>query len=397
MRRSVLLVAVPVILIIIVIALQAGNKGKAAPEPAAPVEPLKVWTRMDTLLHTYDSIVSADLDSAGITGAALVVVHKGEVALLRCYGVREQGTSDSIDAHTIFRLASVSKPITGTLAGILHSEGTLPLESRVIDYLPGFLLKDSANTYLMNLAHLLSHTSGLVPHAYDNLVEAGVAFRVILDSLFRVNISAPPGELYGYQNVMFSVYDTVAEAATGRPFKSLMRENVFRPFGMNDASVGYHDFAATRNRALPHSRGYISEPSEKNMRYFLTNPAAGINASISDMAAFMNAMLGHAPGAIDTATINHVLEPVVLSPLRWVYLRKWNSVESKHYALGWRIIGSYGTEIAYHGGYIRGYRAEVAICPEEDFGIAYLTNSPNHVGSTVVPTFLDLYFNEPGK
>jgi beta-lactamase class C len=392
MRRRVFLVAVPVTLIIIIIALQAGKQAAVDPEPILPPEPVKVWTRMDTLVHTYDSILSAEIDSAGILGAAIVVVHKGEVALLRCHGVTVQGTTDSIDAHTIFRLASVSKPITGTLAGLLSSQGTLPLDARVIDFLPGFRLKDSANTYMMTLAHLLSHTSGLVPHAYDNLVEAGVAFRIILDSLFRVNISAPPGELYGYQNVMFSVYDTVAKAATGKSFESLMRENVFGPFGMTDASVGYHDFAENTNRALPHSRGYIREPSENNMRYFLTNPAAGINASISDMAAFMNAMLGHAPEAIDSATIECILEPAVQSPLRWVYLRNWKSVESKHYALGWRIIGSYGTEIAYHGGYIRGYRAELAICRDEDFGIAYLTNSPNHIGSAVVPLFLDLYF-----
>jgi beta-lactamase class C len=173
-----------------------------------------------------------------------------------------------------------------------------------------------------------------------------------------------------------------------------MKKNVFQPFGMRDASVGMKAFMDNNNKALPHtSSGVQYRINNKNEGYFITQPAAGVNASISDMSRFMLAMLGHNPSAIDTATIRKILEPRVVSPLRWNYLRKWENVESKHYALGWRIIGAYGSEIAYHGGYIRGYRAELAICPDEDFGIAYLSNSPSGLGSGIIPLFLDWYFN----
>lgn len=353
-----------------------------------------VWTAMDSLIFNFEQKVSLEIDSSNTVGSALALVINGEVRILKCFGEKVKGSGDPVDRNTIFRLASVSKPITGALAGILDDEEILPLNSRIIDYLPNFRLKDSINTYDLNVENILSHTSGLVPHAYDNLVEAGVDFREIMDSLHRVNISAPPGRLYSYQNVAFSLYDTLLEAKTSNSFEKTMKKNIFQPFGMRDASVGMKAFMDNDNKALPHtSSGVQYRVNNKNEGYFITQPAAGVNASISDMSRFMLAMLGHNPSAIDSSTISKVLQPRVVSPLRWNYLRKWNHVESKHYALGWRIIGAYGTRVAYHGGYIRGYRAEVAICPDEDIGIAYLSNSPNGVGSGIIPLFLDMYFD----
>ena len=83
----------------------------------------------------------------------------------------------------------------------------------------------------------------------------------------------------------------------------------------------------------------------------------------------------------------------VVSPLRWFYLKHWDKVDSKHYALGWRIIGYKGRKVAYHGGFVRGYRADVALCREENIGIAFLTNSPNRFVSKSIPSFLNLYFD----
>ncbi len=393
-KRILFAVILPLIIIIIFYLFQNAQSGKTGVESSNDITE-KIWTRIDSIVYDYDSLVSRQLDFAGTVGAAIAVVHKGEILFLKCYGEREAGSGKPVDPGTVFRLASVSKTFTGTLAAMLSGNNSLPLHSRIIDYLPGFLLKDSINTYELSVEHILSHTSGLVPHAYDNLVEAGVDFRIIMDSLYRVNISAPPGRLYGYQNVIFSLYDTISGAATGTSFENLMQEMIYNPLGMNDASVGKEAFESNKNKALPHSSSGRKYRYRRNNRgYFLTNPAAGINASITDMARYMNAMLGHTPGVLDTSTINDVLEPRIISPLKWHYLRKWRNVNSKHYALGWRIIGAYGSEFAYHGGYIRGYRSEIAICREEDLGIAFLSNSPNGVDSGIIPLFLDLYFRE---
>ncbi len=348
----------------------------------------KVMTKVDSLIFRYDSLLSQKIDSSTIVGAAVVITYKGEIAHIKCYGVKEAGGEDSIDIHTAFRLASVSKTVTGVLSGILSDEKLVCLDDKVIDYLPGFKLKDSINTTDLSIRHILSHTSGLVPHAYDNLVEAQIPFNIIMDSLQLVNISAVPGELYGYQNVVFSLYDTIASAKTSKSYEELLQEKVFTPFGMSDASASFSSFAGNNNIALPH-RG--QKTLALNNRYYNTIPAAGINASISDMGQFLIALSGHDSTVLSSDITEKVLTPQVISPLRRVYLRKWSDVESKHYALGWRIIGYQGHHVAYHGGYVQGYRAEIAYCRDEDFGIAYLTNSPGGVGSGVVPELLDMW------
>ncbi len=351
----------------------------------------KVYTRMDSLVFKYDSLLAPLIDSAGTVGAAIVITYKGEIIYLKCYGVKEAYGKDPIDENTIFRLASVSKTITGVLAGILDSEGIIELDDKVIDYLPGFKLKDSVNTCDLTIRHILSHTSGLVPHAYDNLVEANVPFKTIIDSLKLVNISDVPGKLYGYQNVVFSLYDTISEAKTGMKFEDLLKEKVFGPFGMINASAGFQAFADNENKAFPHRR-FGELPL--NDRYYNTNPAAGVNASISDLGRFLLAVTGYNTGALSESVADKVLTPQVLSPLKRAYLRKWKGVESKHYALGWRIIGYKGHEIGYHSGFVEGYHAEIAVCRDEGLGIAFLTNSPGGVGSLTVPMFLDLYFEQ---
>ena len=77
-----------------------------------------------------------------------------------------------VDEHTLFRVASVSKGFAGQQASMLEQDGAFALNDRVVEHYPGFSLKDSVNTTDLTIKNLLSHTSGLVPYAFDNLVEA---------------------------------------------------------------------------------------------------------------------------------------------------------------------------------------------------------------------------------
>src|SRR5680860_920091 len=137
-------------------------------ENEIPVEaPARELLGIEELLVQYDSIVQSKIESTGIVGAAVVITYKNQIAFLKCYGVRKTGGNDSINVNTIFRLASVSKTMTGVLSGILSDENIIGLDDKIIDYLPGFRLKDSVNTNHLTIRNILSHTSGLIPHAYD--------------------------------------------------------------------------------------------------------------------------------------------------------------------------------------------------------------------------------------
>jgi beta-lactamase class C len=341
----------------------------------------------------FISFMGRELDSSRTVGAAYTIVHNGDVAYTGTFGEREYGTDLEVDPHTLFRLASVSKGFAGALACFLELDGAFSLDDRVVDHYPGFALKDSASTSNLTIRHLLSHTSGLVPYAYDNLVEADQKLNDIIARLDEVDISAPPGELYGYQNVMFSMLDPIARRTTGVPYQVLLEEKIFKPLGMKDASAGPMDLDKNPNLAFPHVKtraGYVSlNPHEG---YYNVMPAAGVNASISDMEQWLLALLGQKPEVMPDTILTSLSTPVIYTPLKWRYTRYWKPFRERYYSLGWRIYNYQGRQIVYHGGYIRGYRAEIAFCAEENVGIAFLQNSPNGLASRCVPTFFDLYF-----
>lgn len=336
-----------------------------------------------------------ELDSTNTVGAAYTIVHKGDIVFTGTFGERKRGSNQQVDQHTLFRLASVSKGFAGALACMLELDGAFSLEEKVVDYYPGFRLKDSVNTADLTIQHILSHTSGLVPFAFDNLVEADQELYAIVERLPEVNISAPPGELYGYQNVLFSLLDPITRRATGVPYQVLMQEKIFRPIGMTDASVGPVDLSLSPNMAFPHvrtGRGYV--PLDPHEGYYNVLPAAGVNASISDMGQWLLALLGKKPEHLPDTVRNRLASPIIYTPLKSRYTRYWKPFRERYYSLGWRIYKYQGRTIVYHGGYIRGYRAEIAFCPEEEVGIAFLQNSPNGLASRFVPTFMDLYFDQ---
>ncbi|MEN8116223.1 MAG: serine hydrolase domain-containing protein [Bacteroidota bacterium] len=363
------------------------------PEEYNPVSEIE-----HTITH-FDSILDVNLKQSGTIGAAVVITYKGKVALMKCYGVRKAGEKSLVDRNTIFRLASVSKPVTGVLAGILDAEKIIDLDDKVIDYLPEFELKNQESTNNLTVRHLLSHTSGLVPHAYDLMVEDHVPLEKIIKRLDEVDITAPPGELYGYQNVMYSIYDPIAERKTNKSFHALIKEKVFEPFGMKDASTGYEAFKNNQNKAYPHyNRGHNRfSPMRLNNKYYNTTPAAGVNASISDLSNFMIALSDEDSESISPKARETVFTPQVKSPLKRSYFRSWGRISSKQYSIGWRIVNYKGRTIAYHGGFVSGYKAEIAFCEEEEVGIAYLTNSPTNSSAKNIPAFLNMLFEYKDK
>jgi beta-lactamase class C len=129
-----------------------------------------------------------------------------------------------------------------------------------------------------------------------------------------------------------------------------------------------------------------------NDRYYTTVPAAGVNASITDMARFLQGLLDKNNPLLHEEIQQTIFQPQVVSPLSRGYFKYWDNVGRKNYGIGWRLVDYKNRNVAYHGGYVHGYKAEIALCQQEDIGIVYLTNSPNSVASQSIPEFLNRFF-----
>lgn len=356
-----------------------------------PVRP-RPLSHLDRLLMMYDSEVREFIAASEIPGVAIAIVARDSILYMRGFGHRKIGDDAPIDANTVFRIASVSKGFASVLTGLLVKDRVLNWDDRVTAYLPHFALKDTANTRGLTIRHVLSHTSGLIPHAYDNLLEAKIRFDDIIKELKNVNIVSPVGKFYAYQNVVYALIGPIIRSATGRAYEDLLTQRLLRPLGMKTASLSRAGLTATGNFAYPHiRRNGRWLPATIRDTYYSAPPASGMNASIHDMAQWLRALVGGAPEVVPPEVVREVSEPFIETPYE-LYRFNWHRrISSGYYGLGWRIFDYAGHRLVFHSGGIRGYTSQIAFLPEEKIGIVVLQNSWH--GSAFAYKFIDMYLN----
>jgi beta-lactamase class C len=353
---------------------------------------------MGRIITQFEAFLERGLAEFQIPGAAVAIVKDNKVVYLKGFGVREVDRPEPVDVHTVFRLSSLSKGFAATLTGVLVQNGQLDWDDTVVSYLPDFMLADSSHTQDLTIRHLLSHTTGLPPHAYTNLLDDNVPYNRAVKLLDKVKLHCPVGKCFAYQNVVFSLIGDIIESVTGQKYSDALKHRLLLPLGMYDASSSYDAFVASRNRATPHVRSWNkAHPIDVKRSYYTAAPAAGVNASITDMAEWLRGQMGAIPGLVSTETLVEMQQPLIRTSKRRKYFRRWSRLRKAYYGLGWRVFDYSGSQLIYHGGYVRGFRSEIAFQPEQRVGLVVLMNSANPLIGQCIPTFFNLYLGFAGS
>ncbi len=333
-----------------------------------------------------------------VPGMAMAIVQGGKVLSARGYGVTDVNHPQPVDAHTVFRLASLSKAFAGTMAGLLVNDGVLRWDSKVVDYVPGFQLSDNVATRQLTVAEVLSHRVGLTRNAYDRDIESNVDYYSLSHKLAAAPLRCAPGDCYAYQNVAFSLVGDVVFAASGSFYEQSVERRIFKPLGMNDASMGLAGIQASPHWARPHVRsrnGWVSLTPKPT--YYRLAPAAGVNASASDMAQWLLAHTGHRTDVLPAPLLATLHAPLISTPGEMRSGWRHERVDAASYALGWRVFDYAGHQVVFHAGAVQGYRGLVALLPERDVGIAIMWNGESGLPSGMLPTILDRALGLPAK
>lgn len=326
-------------------------------------------------------------------GAAIVVVVDGRVVLQKTWGVRRAGDSAPVTPHTLFRLASLSKTFASAAGSILVRENRVDWDTPISINIPSLRFKRDDYGKQITLKHLMSQTTGLMPHAYTNLIEDDMTYDHIKQRLDRVQFVCAPGECYGYQNVVFSLIGDVVEATASMDYPAYVRARLFEPLQMYRASFGLSAFVTDANHAEPHIwTGTHWAPTRTTDHYYRVPPAAGINASIDDMKSWLLAQLGQMPEVLTAEMLDEMHAGLVKTSRQQAHYRWHRDLGEVYYGLGWRVF-NYGdtNSFVHHGGYVRGMRSEMVFNRDRQVGMVFLTNSESsHIGELVFD-FLDLY------
>lgn len=342
------------------------------------------------VFDAYKSWLKAQVAEKQIPGVAVAIVSSAGILDVQTWGVRSVDDQVPVAPETVFRIASVSKTFAGTVGAQLVNHNIVGWDEPLSNVLPQYRLgTDQAASQQLTLRHVLSHSTGLMPHAFSNLLDAGVAYDKIQEKFHEIPSVCAPGRCYGYQNVVFSLVADVIENSLNTHYDTFVEENIFAPLGMVNASMGLDGYQNNPNASAPHQFGRNSwRVSTLNPAYYTVGPASGVNATIVDMSRWAQAHLGGFPEVLPPSLLEMVHTPVVETP-HGNYFNRWPRVQKAWYGLGWRVMDYADMRIIHHGGGVRGYRSEMVLVPEHDIALVVLFNAETPLANEVVPQFLD--------
>ena len=350
-------------------------KPEASPVAAANLRlaSLSTAARQDIDYARLDARLRRLAEKPTMVGLAVGIVENGRITFLNGYGETLEGSGDPVTPKTVFRWASVSKGVAGTIAAKLAEQGTINLNAPIATFRTSLRLP-GGNENRATLGDVLSHRLGIYRNAWDDKLEAGEDPRAIRQSIGTLASLCAPGTCWSYQNIAFDASSEVVARATGKSYQQVVRDQLFAPIGMTSASMSREGLQRSKSWARPHSVG--RRPLEVTDSYYRVPAAGGVNSNIKDMALWMIAQMGEMPDVLSEQVLSTIHAPLVSTPGERSRLRKFaERVHDPHYGYGWRSYDYAGHRIIGHRGGVNGYRSLILFDPKLKSGVVALWNS----------------------
>lgn len=348
------------------VAAKSGPRAPSIADAPEPVVPPEVLAALDRCM---EDVVRAP----GVSGAAATLVADGGPLWLQGYGVVDPDRTAEVDADTLFRVGSVTKVMTATLAMTLVADERLDLEMSATDALG--LREGEASTGghpSPTLGELLSQQGGLAdvfningPREDDALADT-----LIAGGLLRSPALTAPGEFYNYSNTNYAVAGLIAEQAAETPYRHAVRDRVFTPLGMSRSTFDVDTVARDGNYA----RGVVDGGIVLDAQAYdngWARPAGFAWSSARDLGALVTFLQYGDPSVLPPLAHAELMSPMV----------DMNVLGRMHYGLGLvhsDLVSVDGGVLEYdhieHNGKLPGYSALVHIVPELDVGFAFVAN-----------------------
>src|SRR5262245_34269476 len=237
-------------LALVVIALAVGVAGLRAANPT--VSPDSVGFSADGL-KTLQRTMRALVDEGKLASVTTLVARHGKVAYVDAYGVQDLATKKPVASDTIFRLASMTKPIVGVAMMMLWEQGKWALDDPVTKHIPEFAgLKvatpngEVPQATPMTMRQLMSHTAGFDVNAgYEKANLRETNLQGMINKLSKLPLAAQPGTDWRY-GPSVDIQGYVVEKLSGQTLDVFLRTRIFEPLGMQD--TGFWVDASKVNR-----------------------------------------------------------------------------------------------------------------------------------------------------
>ncbi len=310
-----------------------------------------------------------------VAGAAIAVVHDGEIVYRGGFGDREVYWEVSVDPErTIFRIGSVTKVLTGVAVMQLVDRGLLDLDADVNDYLTELEVPRTFDEPV-RVRHLLTHTAGFDQIGTGRRARSRAEVRplgeFLAENLVRIR---PPDEISTYDTYAITLAGYLVEQVSGLSYEEYLRRQIFEPLEMERSNI---TVPPTLEPDVAVGYEFRGEWFSQRWEYMNTDPASTVNATVVNMANFAIMLLqgGEFRG-------RRVLSE---ASARAMLTRQYtNHPEQPGYGYTFFEDRSFGVPGWSHGGSMTGYGSFLWLAPEHDLGVFIAYNQESDRLASVV-------------
>lgn len=307
--------------------------------------------------------IRTGLAEKSVPSIAVAVAQDGRILWEEGFGWADREKRIPTSEHTMYSLASISKPITTTGLMVLVQSGKVDLEKPANDYLGNAKLRARVGDgSAATVRRVANHTSGLPLHYQFFYADEPYTRPPMDETLLRyANLVTAPGEHYEYSNLGYGVLDYVISRVSGQSYAEFMRREVFLPLGLTRTSVdigpGLEAFTATRygDDGLPIPFYDFDHPG-----------ASAVFSSAHDLVRFglfhLKAHLRDQKAILSDASIDEMH-------------RRTTGEGDSGYGIGFDVSDKDGYRVVAHSGGMGGVATQMRLFPEQRLAIVVLSNS----------------------
>lgn len=331
----------------------------------------------EAVLAHIEATVTREMEANRIPGLSIGVTSADGIIWQRGFGYADAQTKLPADQRTLYRVASMTKPVTAFAVLLLVDRGLVDLDAPVSTYVPEFSMRRRPGGEPVTVRHLLCHYSGISRDVYRGISGKVPAPVDLLGILAEDYLAAAPGTEYRYSNVNYALLGVLIERVSGRSYGDFLEEEVFAPLGMADTVVGLENTPEARLAAGHERAGLLFPRTRRVAPQRNRDTAAGsLVSSVVDMLRFARMLLAGGTTADGTPLVS----PSLVEEMFRVQFPR-GPFDEDAAGLGLKLGKLHVPHRnARHGGTLPGFSSLLALLPDDDFAVVVLYNL-NHAFS----------------
>jgi CubicO group peptidase (beta-lactamase class C family) len=308
-------------------------------------------------------LITRLLEEEFVPGLSIALVDRKGPIWLEGFGLANSRTGERVDSETLFRVGSLTKPVTALAVMQLVAEGKIDLDLALKEQLSGFSIRHHQHySKPVTPRQLLSHRSGL-PSDLRKGMYTDTSFTKVTSLLHKEYAAYDPDRVYSYSNIGYDLLGHLIQQRSGLAYADYMEQAIFAPLGMHNS---HFDLPSVLQARL--SAGHL-DGRVRSQPPFRDTPALGLYTNGEDLARLIAALLGANIPALPEPLLDQMFQPqTAVGQVSLGVSPGFGWFIEHHPVIGKRV---------RHGGSTLLFGAELVLLPEAGLGIAVLANGAN--------------------